>query len=170
MRVSSCWMRRQIAIGLVVILVLPITEASAASAQQAISGRQAESMTFDRDQRQDSDGQDGKPSSNSPQPKKAEPDNPDLVPSQVIDQSGQSTTPQSGTEQQQSGVPKPVGTAAAPYKKTTGVTASRPSGAVIAPAKQRRVRSILIRVGIVVAAGVAIGTVVALSQGSPSRP
>ncbi len=66
--------------------------------------------------------------------------------------------------------PKPVGTAAAPYEKITGVTASRPAGAVIAPAKQRRVRSILIRVGVVVGAAVAVGTVVALSHGSPSRP
>jgi hypothetical protein len=65
---------------------------------------------------------------------------------------------------------KPVGTAVAPYEKTSGLTASRPAGAVIAPAKQRRVRAILIKVGVIAAAGVAIGTVAALSHGSPSQP
>ncbi len=66
--------------------------------------------------------------------------------------------------------PNPVGTAAAPLAKPTGVAASRPAGAVIAPAKQHRVRAIVIRVGIIVGAGVAIGTVAALSRGSSSRP
>lgn len=64
----------------------------------------------------------------------------------------------------------PVGTAAAPMGKTSGVAASRPSGAVIAPAKQRRARAILIRISVVAAAAIAVGTVVALSHGSPSRP
>jgi hypothetical protein len=54
--------------------------------------------------------------------------------------------------------------------KTGGVAASRPAGAVIAPGKQRRARSILIRVGVIVGAAVAVGTVVGLSHASPSRP
>lgn len=86
----------------------------------------------------------------------------------------QAPTPQTGNTQSdgesQNQTAKPIGTAVAPYEKTTGVTASRPAGAVIAPAKQRRVRSILIKVGVIVAAGVAVGTVVALSHGSPSQP
>jgi len=65
---------------------------------------------------------------------------------------------------------EPLGTAAAESVQTTGVAASRPAGAAVAPAKQRRVRSILIKVGALAAAGVAIGTTMALSQGSPSRP
>ncbi len=73
-------------------------------------------------------------------------------------------------EQQQNEPAKPVGTAAAPYEKTTGVAASRPAGAVIAPAKQRRVRTFLIRMGVVIGAAAAIGTVAALSHASPSRP
>jgi hypothetical protein len=40
----------------------------------------------------------------------------------------------------------------------------------MAPAKQRRIRIILIRVGLIVGAAAAIGTVVALSKTSPSRP
>ena len=90
--------------------------------------------------------------------------------SQTADQSGQSGTAQSGSEQQQNNLPKPVGTAAAPYQKTTGVAASRPAGAVIAPAKQHRARTILIRVSLAAGAAVAVGTVVALSRGSPGRP
>lgn len=65
---------------------------------------------------------------------------------------------------------KPVGAAAAPPESAAGVTASRPAGAVIAPAKQRRARAILIRVGLLVGAGVALGTVMALSHATPSQP
>ncbi|HEV2134382.1 MAG TPA: hypothetical protein VGR47_08965 [Terracidiphilus sp.] len=74
-----------------------------------------------------------------------------------------------GTNQQQ-GTQKPVGTAAAPPESAPGVTASRPAGAVIAPAKQRRARAILIRVGLLVGAGVALGTVLALTHATPSQP
>lgn len=74
------------------------------------------------------------------------------------------------TTQNQQPANNPVGTAVAPYEETSGVTASRPAGAVIAPAKQRRRRSILIKIGIVVGAAAAVGTVVALSHASPSQP
>lgn len=63
-----------------------------------------------------------------------------------------------------------VGTAAAESIAVTGVAASRPAGAAVAPAKQRRVRTLLIKVGALVGVGVAVGTTMALSQGSPSRP
>lgn len=65
---------------------------------------------------------------------------------------------------------EPVGTAAAPYESPVGAAVSRPAGAAIAPAKQKRRRSFLIRMGLVVGAAVAVGTVVALSKASPSRP
>jgi hypothetical protein len=65
---------------------------------------------------------------------------------------------------------EPVGTAAAESIPTVGVAASRPAGAALAPGKQRRVRSILIKVGAVVGVGVAVGTTMALSEGSSSRP
>lgn len=86
---------------------------------------------------------------------------------QQSDQSAATTA--AGSQQQQSSQ-KPVGTAAAPPEGAAGVTASRPAGAVIAPAKQRRSRAILIRVGLLVGAGVAIGTVLALTRGTPSQP
>ncbi len=65
---------------------------------------------------------------------------------------------------------QPVGTAAAPYVQPEGIPASRPAGAAIAPAKQRRVRIYAIRIALLVGAAVAIGTVVAASEGSPTRP
>src|ERR1700693_503779 len=65
---------------------------------------------------------------------------------------------------------QPTGTAAAQARKLSGNAASRPAGAAIAPAKQRQVRSFLIKMGVIAGAGVAIGTVAALSKGSPSRP
>lgn len=77
---------------------------------------------------------------------------------------------QQAPAQQQATPQEPVGTAAAPYEKPTGVPGSSPAGAVIAPAKQRRVRAIAIRVGIVIAAGAAVGAVVGLSRASHSSP
>jgi hypothetical protein len=65
---------------------------------------------------------------------------------------------------------EPVGTAAAETVPTMGVAASRPAGAALAPAKQRRVRTILIRMGAVIGVGAAVGVTMALSEGSPSKP
>jgi hypothetical protein len=84
-------------------------------------------------------------------------------------QSG-SQTFSSATTPQQPESHQPLGTAAAESIPTMGIAASQPAGAAVAPAKQRRVRTILIRVGAVVAGAAAVGAVVALSEGSPSRP
>lgn len=64
---------------------------------------------------------------------------------------------------------EPTGTAAAESLKPSGDAASRPAGAAIAPPKQHQVRSLLIKVGFVAGAAVALGTVYALSTASPSR-
>jgi cytoskeletal protein RodZ len=66
--------------------------------------------------------------------------------------------------------PQPTGTAAAQAGKLSGNAASRPAGAAIAPAKQRQVRSFLIKMGVIAGAGVAIGTVAALSKGTSPKP
>jgi hypothetical protein len=95
---------------------------------------------------------------------------PNADPAQITAQNGQTSPSQPVADQQQNGVTQPVGTAAAPYGKSTGVAASRPAGAVIAPAKQRRARSFIIKISVVVGACVAIGTVAALSHTSPSQP
>jgi len=91
-------------------------------------------------------------------------------------QPSQSQSPQtssSSTQPNQNSAPdaqKPVGTAAAEAPHTTGVAASQPAGVAIAPAKQHRVRTIVIRVGAIVGAGVAVGTVIALTEGTSSKP
>jgi hypothetical protein len=72
--------------------------------------------------------------------------------------------------QQQNQPGQPSGTAVAPAATISGSVASRPAGAAIAPAKQRQVRSLLIKLGIVAGAGVALGTVYALTRASSSTP
>jgi cytoskeletal protein RodZ len=99
----------------------------------------------------------------------------DSLPSAPTPMPAQQTPPQQPTTpqqpaQQQTTPQQPVGTAAAPYEKPTGVAGSRPAGAAIAPAKQRRVRALVIRVGIVLAAGAAVGAVVGLSKATHSSP
>jgi hypothetical protein len=66
--------------------------------------------------------------------------------------------------------PEPAGTAAAGIANTAGIAASKPAGLALAPGRQRRVRMIVIRMGAILGAGAAVGTVVALSKASPSRP
>jgi hypothetical protein len=65
---------------------------------------------------------------------------------------------------------KPVGTAAAEPTHASGIAASQPAGVAIAPAKQRRTRTIIIRTGAIIGAGVAVGTVVALTAATSSKP
>ena len=80
----------------------------------------------------------------------------------------QTTTVQPQTQQQQP--TEPLGAATAGAVRTQGGGASRPAGNAIAPAKQHQVRSFLLKFGAVAAAGVAIGTVYALSKGTSSVP
>lgn len=79
-------------------------------------------------------------------------------------------TPSSAAPLQTSPQQKPVGTAAAEAPSASGVAASQPAGVAIAPAKQRRVRTIVLRTGAIIGAGVAVGTVVALTAGTSSKP
>jgi hypothetical protein len=65
---------------------------------------------------------------------------------------------------------KPVGTAAAGVVPVSGIAASQPAGVAIAPAKQRRARSIVFKVGAIIGAGVAVGSIVALTEATSSRP
>jgi hypothetical protein len=78
----------------------------------------------------------------------------------------QPNPPQSQNQKPQ----RPVGTAAAEAPKVSGITAAQPAGVAIAPAKQHRARAIIIRVGAIVGATAAIGTVVALSEATHSKP
>lgn len=65
---------------------------------------------------------------------------------------------------------QPEGTAAARAARTIGGPASKPAGSAIAPAKQRQMRSLLIKIGAIAGAGAALGTVYALTRGTPSKP
>jgi len=84
--------------------------------------------------------------------------------------SPQTTQPQSSGNQAQPGPQKPVGTAVAETPHAGGVAASQPAGVAIAPTKQRRVRTIVLRMGAVIGAGAAVGTVVALTAATGSKP
>ena len=166
MRIVGSWLKKQLAVCLVILLPLPFADAATPPQQQNPSVQQSESVIVAQNRPEVTDSKTAKLESGTNMAEPVYPDSPAPAPPQAPSQSAQS-----GTNQQQSQPPaKPVGTAAAPYEKTTGVAASRPAGAVIAPAKQKRARIILIRVGIVVGAAVAVGTVVALSKGSPSKP
>jgi hypothetical protein len=85
------------------------------------------------------------------------------------DQQQAATASQSATPSQTS-QRKPVGTAAAEAPNATGVAASQPAGVAIAPGKQHRARTIVIRMGAILGAGAAVGTVVALTAATPSKP
>jgi hypothetical protein len=137
---SISWIERPIACFLVILLVAPL-----AGAQQLPS---------------------------APMPQVAA----NQAPSNPVQSNPQSSgTPAAGQNQQQGTPanqqnPAPVGTAAAPMVTTAGAPGSRPAGAAIAPAKQRRTHTLAIRVALIVGAGIAIGTVAAASLGSPSHP
>jgi hypothetical protein len=190
MRMAGWLTRRLIGNGLVLILAAPTAKAAATPWQDAVPARQEQSAPSGEAQETGIDGGNGKPVVSSAQSVAPLPDAPEVAqssstggsngsngssqPSQdqqqpVQDQQQPSQEPQKN-DQQQNGTAQPVGTAAAPAVKGTGVSGSRVSGAAIAPAKQRRVRTFLISIAVVVAAGVAVGTVVGLSHTSPSQP
>ncbi|HWG21664.1 MAG TPA: hypothetical protein VG225_14125 [Terracidiphilus sp.] len=110
----------------------------------------------------DADSQTSKPGADLPQ-------SPNPASAQTPDQ-GSSGFEARAQEPQHQDAQKPLGTAAAPLPRPTGVAGSRPSGAAIAPAKQRRVKALWIRVSLIVAGAAAAGAVIGLSKESPSRP
>lgn len=87
---------------------------------------------------------------------------------QVSPQMQSSSSSQSA--QQNTPAQRPVGTAAAEAPSVSAVAASQPAGIAMAPAKQHRVRTIILRTGAILGAGAAIGTVIALTQATPSKP
>ena len=153
-RRTDTLLRRGIAIGLAAFLGLPYGASTVALAQQA-APVQAGGASSSQSGSQNPD------TGNAIPLPEAAPTSSSRPPS---------SAPQATQPQQNGGTPAPVGTAVAPYEKGMGIAASRPAGAVIAPAKQRRTRSFVIKVSLIVGAAVAVGTVVALSSASPSRP
>lgn len=84
-------------------------------------------------------------------------------------ESGSAPAPQSSSSQAPS-AQKPVGTAAAEAPNVNAITGSQPAGVAIAPAKQRRVRTIILKTGAIVGAAVAIGAIVGLTAATPPKP
>jgi anti-anti-sigma factor len=167
MRTSGSWLRRQIAGCLLLLLIAPLAAAAPSPQQEVNPSQQAGSVSSVQSPARDFDSRVNTANTEPPQAEaqsEALPDSPGRVRAQDPMSSGQPSS-----SKLQTGAQDPLGTAAAPSVKTTGVAASRPAGVAIAPAKQKRARSILIKVGAIVGAGAAVGIVVALSSGSPSR-
>ena len=161
MKSSIHWLSKRIAVLLILVLSFSTGEAGSAMAQQPAQANP----------QNPSSGPGGKQPPASGQISESElPENPAPASGQAPAQ-GQAPAPQQGSAAQSpDNGHKPVGTAAAPYEPTVGIAASRPAGAAIAPAKQKRVRTILISLGVIAGAAIAVGSVAALSHGSPSRP
>ena len=154
-KVSAHLLQREIAICLIVFLAAPFCGPATVFAQQTAPSQQGAGTSSSQQPAQGSDIGNPKPViSTSPAPI-SEPE---------------SGVPKAPQAPQESGPPAPLGTAVAPYGKGIGIAASRPAGVVIAPAKQRRTRSFVIKLSVLIGACVAVGTVVALSNGSPSQP
>lgn len=109
-----------------------------------------------REQQQDSANQQNGSAASQAQPATIQPEN--------------TPSSQPGDSQANQKLQRPVGTAAAEAPRVNGITAAQPAGIAIAPAKQHRVRTIVIKVGAILGAGAAVGTVIALTQATPSKP
>jgi hypothetical protein len=151
---SAHLLRREIALSLIFLLAAPLGGSVSVFAQQTVPSQQAGGVSSSQTSPQSPEI--AKPAADSS--------------SANLDNQQQSNAPKAAQAPQENGNQAPLGTAVAPYEKGIGVAASRPAGAVIAPAKQRRSRSFLIKVGVLIGAAVAVGTVVALSNASPSHP
>jgi hypothetical protein len=154
-KISAHLLRREIAIGLIVILAAPFGGSATAFAQQTAPNQQVEGTSSSQQPAQSPDNGNPKPVIST---------NPGPV------NEPQSSVPKTTPAPQESGPQAPLGTAVAPYGKGIGIAASRPAGAVIAPAKQRRTRSFVIKLSVLIGACAAVGTVIALSNASPSQP
>ncbi len=75
--------------------------------------------------------------------------------------------PQPRPEQQ---MQEPLGAATAEGVPVVGGAASRPAGEAIAPDKQKQRRSLLIKIGLIAAVGVAGGVAYGLSKGTSAKP
>jgi hypothetical protein len=122
------------------------------------------------------------PAQGQPAPAQTQPaDQNTLPPVELPENPGRNTQPSTGpntpvtqpTQNAQPAAPpqgtQPSGTAVAPPVQVTGGAASKPAGVAIAPPKQRQVRSLLLKLGLLAGAGIAVGTVVGLSAASPSH-
>jgi hypothetical protein len=160
---------RQISWGLVVSMLVLLAETSVVQAQQALTPIAEQNGATPPSQGANTTAATNEAAANYPDAPVAQNSQ-----SPPASQGGQSSSTQGSNTQaptdDQNKDTRPLGTAAAPYTRPSGVTGSRPAGAVIAPGKQHRAHVILISVALVAGAAIAVGTVAALSHGTPSRP
>lgn len=126
---------------------LPLMASPQSEAPGSSQSSSSQSSSSQSSSSQSSSGQNGNILPEAPQPQSA--------------QTAQSTQQQSQT---------PSGAAGAPGANPKGAPVAQPAGAAVAPAKQHGHRSLLIKIGLIAGGAVAIGTVVALSEKSPTRP
>jgi hypothetical protein len=180
MRIAGWLTHRLIGGCLVLILAAPTAKAAATPLQEAAPAPQEQSAPSSGTQQAGTGNGSGQTNADPAQSVASLPDAPEVAQSSSTNSSGsngssqpsqnQQQQGQQQQDQQQNGAAQPVGTAAAPAVNSTGVAGSEVSGAAIAPAKQRRAHTILIRVAVIAAACVAVGTVVALTHATPSQP
>ena len=170
MKIAGWLTERQIGGCLVLMMAAPTANAAVMPRQDDAPVQQEQSSPYSGAQKEGADSRNGKPTVSSAQSDATLPDAPEIAQSQNPSSKGQDSSSQPSRDPQRDGATQPVGTAAAPSETATGVAASKPVGAAIAPAKQRRVRTFLISIGVVAAACVAVGTVAGLSHTSPSQP
>ncbi len=108
------------------------------------------------------------PTPGNPDTAMPNPARPPLQPAETLPQAPSATRQQQSAPAQTQ--QEPAGAGAAPAGATAGGAASRPAGTAIAPAKQRQTRSLLIKLGAIGGAAIAIGTVVALTRATGSKP
>jgi hypothetical protein len=137
---------------------------SLAQAPAAPEQAQPQDQTPAQDQQQDRQQQEDKASQEIIN-RNHLPDTPSATKPQIQEE----TTPSAQAAPKTPAV-EPSGTAAAQAGKISGSAGSRPAGAAIAPAKQRQVRSLVIKLGAIAGAGIALGTVAALSKATPAKP
>jgi hypothetical protein len=170
MRILGWLIEKQIAACVALLLAALVARAEPLPGQEVTAGEGAQGTPSTITQQSNSPSGTTTSSPGAGAPSSSDPHAQDAEPGLNGGQSAPVNGSQASPAQEQSSPAKPVGTAAAPAVRITGVAGSRVSGAAIAPAKQRRVRTFLIRVAVVVGACVAIGTVVALSHATPSQP
>ena len=97
----------------------------------------------------------------------------DSLPDAPQSQTAQTQTTQAQTAQTpsaQQSAPAPSGAAGAKAANVKGAPVAQPAGAAVAPVRQRGHRSLLIKVAVIAGAGIAVGSVIALSKSSSARP
>ncbi len=111
---------------------------------------------------------------NNPDTAMPNPAQPPLKPVETLPQAPsaqqQQNAGQASSATQQQLQQAPAGAAAAQTGPTAGGAASKPAGNAIAPAKQHQTRALLLKIGAIGGAAIAIGTVVGLSRATGSKP